>query len=280
MKNESKTVKSDVDSTDKMVVIVFADEKHAYEGSKALNDLHGEGSLTLYGSAIVAKNGDGKVTVKQAADEGPLGTAVGLATGTLIGLLGGPVGVVIGATTGTLAGSVYDVAQLGVGEQFLTEAAQALSPGKVAVIAEVEEEWVTPLDTRMETLEGTVIRQPRAEFLDAQIERETAARKAELARLKAERDHAVGAAKAKLQAKVQAAQQALREESARLKEKIAATERERKAKIATIKAQAAHARGEFKEKIQKRIADSQARHQARKEKLSQAWELVKEAAAI
>src|SRR3974377_1003384 len=155
MKNESmKTVKSDVDSTDKMVVIVFADERHAYEGSKALNNLHAEGSLTLSGSAIVAKDADGKVSVKQAADEGPLGTAVGLATGTLVGLLGGPVGVAIGATTGTLAGSVYDVAQLGVGEQFLTEAAQALSPGKVAVIAEVEEEGWPPLDRAREIHEA------------------------------------------------------------------------------------------------------------------------------
>jgi len=162
---------------------------------------------------------------------------------------------------------------------YLTEAAEALSPGKIAVIAEIAEEWVTPLDTRMETLGGTVIRQPRAEFIDAQIERETVARKAELAQLKAERDHAIGEAKAKLQAKVEAAQRALREESARLKEKIAAGERERQAKIEAITAQAAHASGEIKEKIQKRIADSQARHEVRKEKLSQAWQLVKEAAA-
>jgi len=280
MKNESQQSNSDMDSSDKLVVIVFPDEKHAYEGSKALKDLHGEGGLTLYGSAIVAKDGDGKVTVKEAADEGPLGTAVGLATGTLIGVLGGPVGVAIGATTGMLTGSVYDVAQLGVGEQFLTEAAQALSPGKIAVIAEIEEEWVTPLDSRMEALGGTVIRQPRAEFIDTHTERELAARNAELAKLKAERDRAVGEAKAKLQTKVQAAQQALRQESARLKEKIAASERERKAKLDAIKEQAAHAREDAKEKIQKRLAASQSRHSVRKEKLSQAWQLVKEAAAI
>ena len=75
---------------DKMIVVVFDNEKKAYEGSKALKDLHAEGSITLYASAVIAKDADGKVTVKQAADQGPLGTAVGLVTGSLIGLLGGP----------------------------------------------------------------------------------------------------------------------------------------------------------------------------------------------
>ena len=56
------------------------------------------GSITLYARGVIAKDAGGKVTVKEAADEGPLGTAVGLATGSLIGLLGGPVGVAIGAS--------------------------------------------------------------------------------------------------------------------------------------------------------------------------------------
>ena len=41
---------------------------------------------------LVAKNADGKMTVKQAADEGPLGTAVGMLVGAMVGLIGGPAG--------------------------------------------------------------------------------------------------------------------------------------------------------------------------------------------
>ncbi len=105
----------------KMIVVIFDNEKQAYEGSKALKDLHAESSITLYASAVIAKDAGGKVTVQQEADEGPLGTGVGLVTGSLIGLLGGPVGVAIGATAGTFGGVLYDLAKVGVGGDFLDE---------------------------------------------------------------------------------------------------------------------------------------------------------------
>src|SRR5690349_388312 len=103
----------------KMIVTVFNDESRAYKGVNALKELHAEGSLTLYATAVVTKDARGVVSVKQATDEGPLGTVLGLTTGSLIGLLGGPVGLAIGAATGAMAGSVYDIAQLGIGEDFV-----------------------------------------------------------------------------------------------------------------------------------------------------------------
>jgi len=94
------------------------------------------------------------------------------------------VGLVIGAAAGTIAGSLYDVAQIGVGGDFLAEVSKHLLPGKMAVVAEVDEGWVTPLDSRMEHLGGIVVRRARGEFIDAQIEREIEAEKAEIAKLK------------------------------------------------------------------------------------------------
>jgi uncharacterized membrane protein len=265
---------------DKMLVVVFDDESKAYEGVKALRELHAEASLTLYATAVIAKDAQGKVSVKQAADQGPTGTVLGLTTGSLIGLLGGPVGLAVGAATGTIAGSLYDLAQVGVGEDFLAEVSQNLSPGKVAVVAEVDEEWVTPLDTRMDMLGGVVFRRARGEFIDAQIEREIAADKAELAKLKAEYNQAVGDAKAKLQAKIDAAQNRLQARRDLINEKIEAIKREREAKIKSLQEQAAKAKGEMKAKLEKRIAEARANHEARVDKLSKAWQLIKEAAAI
>src|SRR5262245_41704417 len=106
---------------DKMVVIVFDNESKAYEGSRALVDLHKENSLTIYGYAVIAKDSKGNLNIKQATDQGPVGTGIGFATGALIGLLGGPAGLAIGAATGTLAGSLYDLAQVGIGEDFIYE---------------------------------------------------------------------------------------------------------------------------------------------------------------
>jgi uncharacterized membrane protein len=265
---------------DKMLVVVFDNESKAYEGIKALRELHAEASLTLYATAVIAKDANGKVSVKQAADQGPLGTVLGLTTGSLIGLLGGPAGLAVGATTGTFAGSLYDLAQVGVGEDFLAEVSQRLSPGKVAVVAEIDEEWVTPLDTRMDALGGIAFRRARGEFIDAQIEREIAADKAEIAKLKAEHNQAVGEAKAKLKAKLDAAQNRLQARRDLLKENVEAIKREGEAKMKSLQEQTAQAKGEMKAKLEKRIGEARADHQLRVDKLSKAWQLIKEAAAI
>jgi len=264
----------------KMIVVVLNNESSAYEGVKALRELHAEGSLTLYATAVIARDAEGKVNVKQAADQGPLGTVLGFTTGSLIGLLGGPVGLAVGAAAGGIAGSLYDLAQVGVGDDFLTEVSQNLLPGNAAVVAEVDEDWVTPLDTRMETIGGVVFRRNRGEFIDAQIEQEIAADRAELAELKAEYDQAVGDSKAKLKAKIEAAHNRLQAKRDRFNEKIAAIKREEEAKIQSLNDQAAKAKSEMKVKMEKRIAEARADHKARVDKLNQAWQLVKEAAAI
>ena len=264
---------------DKMVVIVCDNERNAYEGTKALRELHDEGSLTLYATAVIAKDSKGAVSVKQTADQGAVGTVSGLATGSLIGLLGGPLGLAAGAAAGTLAGSLYDLAQVGVGSDFLDEVSRRLLPGKTAVVAEIDEVWITPLDTRIEALGGTVIRRPRGEFIDAQIEKEIAATKAEIKELKAEHNREVGEAKAKLQTKIDAAQERLQSQRDRIKERVEAHKREAEAKIKTLQEQAAKARGEMKVRLEQRVAEARADHEARVEKLNRAWQLVKEAAA-
>jgi hypothetical protein len=65
---------------DKMIVTICASEKEAYEGGRALKEMHDEGSIVLYAMAIIAKEPNGKMAVKQAADQGPGGTVLGMAT--------------------------------------------------------------------------------------------------------------------------------------------------------------------------------------------------------
>ena len=49
---------------DRMLVVVFDNESKAYEGKEALLQLDGEGSITAYGYAVVAKDSDGNPMVK------------------------------------------------------------------------------------------------------------------------------------------------------------------------------------------------------------------------
>jgi uncharacterized membrane protein len=265
---------------DKMIVAVFDNETAAYQGVKALKELDDEGSITLFGVAVVAKDAQGAVSVKHEGDQGPVGTAVGLTTGSLIGLLGGPVGLAVGAVTGTIAGSLYDLAQLGIGGDFMDEVSLYLVPGKTAVVAEVDEEWVTPLDARMRDLKGIVIRRTRDAFIEAQFQREIAADQAELDRLEAEHRQAVGEAKARLQARIDATKQRMQNRHEQMKQRLAAVKREGEAKIKALQESAAKAHGERKVKMEKRLAQARANHKARTEKLSQAAELIREAASI
>ena len=50
----------------KFVVVVFPNEAQAYQGTRAFMDLHAEGSITLYGMAVVAKDAEGKFAIKTA----------------------------------------------------------------------------------------------------------------------------------------------------------------------------------------------------------------------
>lgn len=147
-------------------------------------------------------------------------------------------------------------------------------------MADVDEEWVTPVDSRMEPLGGVVFRRARGEFIDAQIERGIAADKAELARLQAERDRAVGEAKVKLQAKIDATQKRIQTRRDGIEAKIESIKREEEAKIKSLEEQAAKAKGDAKSYLDRRITETRADHEARNAKLSKAWQLVKEAAAI
>jgi uncharacterized membrane protein len=187
---------------ERMLVVIFDNETKAFEGASALRQLEREGSLTVYAGVVLAKNVDGTTTVKQVDDSGPVGTLIGTSIGGLIGLLGGPVGVAIGAVSGLAVGALSDTADARVGDDFVEEVAKSLTPGKVAVIAEVNEEWTTPVDTRLEALGGLVIRRALWDVREQMRKERIAAMKADLTQLKEEMSKANAERKAKLQARI------------------------------------------------------------------------------
>jgi uncharacterized membrane protein len=262
---------------DNMLVVVFDSELKAYDGSRALQELQNEGSINLYAKAVIARDASGKVEVKQEGDMGPVGTAVGLLTGSLIGLLGGPVGLALGAYAGTVGGLFFDLGHLTVGEDYLSEVEKSLLPGKAAVVAEVWEDWTLPVDTRMEALGGVVFRRTSTEVVDEQIERDVAALNTDLAELEAERDQATGEARAKLQAKVDATKARLQAAQDAIQARIEASQKETEEKIKSLQEQAAKETGERKAKHEARIVALKADQMRRSDLLKKAWDLTKEA---
>lgn len=187
---------------DRMLVVVFDSEKQAYEGKRALSELNSDGSIGLYGYAVVAKNADGTSAVKQGDDAGPLGTLVGTSLGSLVGALFGPVGLAIGASAGLAGGATVDLANAGVGEDFIADVSKTLLPRKVAVVAEIDEDWTLPVDDRMEALGGIVFRRAISDVKHKIHEENIASMKADLAQFKAEKAQAHADRKTKLQERI------------------------------------------------------------------------------
>jgi uncharacterized membrane protein len=261
---------------DKVIAVVFNNETRAYEGLRAIRELHHDGHITIYDDAVVVKDASGNVATREVSD-GSVGTVVGLLTGSLIGVLGGPVGVAVGASTGTLAGAAFDLSRAGINADFVDEISASLLPGTAAVLAEVDEDWQAPIDGRMEALGGHVFRRNRIDVEDAYFARQDAAFREELRALDAERQQAAAERKARLDAKIAATRHTLQEKQGAVKARVDAITREGEARIELLQKQAADAREETKERVKERLAAARADYGRRSETVHQAWELTKSA---
>jgi uncharacterized membrane protein len=223
---------------ERILAVVFDNEKKAYEGKTALRQVEQDGDIVIYNGAVVTKHADGTASVKEFDDFGGTGAIAGTALGGLIGLLGGPAGMVVGAASGLFAGAIVDVGYFDdarVGEDFVADLFKSLTPNKVAVVAEVDEEWTTPVDTRMEALGGTVYRRSMWEVRDIADQKEIAAMKADLAQLKAEQAKVNAERKAKLQKKIEQLQAKINAQQKKAKERQAAFEARQKSKSDVLK---------------------------------------------
>jgi uncharacterized membrane protein len=265
---------------DNIVVVVFENESKAYQGSQALREMEIEGSIHLYAKAVLSSDADGKVQVKQSSDLGAAATAGGLVIGALIGLLGGPVGAAIGAGVGTSGGFLYDMAHLGVSQDYLDGVGKSLKPGKAAVVAEIWEDWTLPVDTTMQSFGGVVFRHTRKDILDQQVERDITMLKAEIDELEAEHERASGEAKRKLQEKIDTVRAKLQTRVNNLQASFEASQRETETKIDSLQERAAKARGERKAELEKRIAELKAEQKRRSEQLKQAVQDIKKTLGV
>ena len=238
---------------ERMLVVVFDNESKTYEGSHALKQLDAEGSIAIHAESVIKKNADGTVTVKQSEDDFPVRTVGGTAIGSLIGLLEGPVGLGIGAAAGALAGAIGDLHVAGVDGEYLDDVSAALTPGKCAVIADVSEEWVTPVDTRMEALGGAVYRTAKKTVEEDERARDVAALRAEIAQLKAEYAQARADRRAKLKARIDKLETKLQAKLDQAKQRSEQIKSETEAKIQALQQKAAKAQGDIKATLDARV---------------------------
>jgi len=148
------------------IAVIFKDTSKAYKGLHALWQLDAEGIVTVHGTAVVHRDEWGEFQVDTKETHPALATAVGVGVGALLGALAGPAGAAVGAAGGAAIGAAAGAA-VGIGadlgradtrDQAADETAFVLAAGKSAVIADVSEDSISAIDTRMRELGGTVRR--------------------------------------------------------------------------------------------------------------------------
>jgi len=138
----------------RIMVIVFDNQSDAEEGKNKLLQLDSEGSIGTYGYAVVAKKADDTVVLRQLDRHGTLSPFANSLLGSLCdSACPAP------ESAATQAGDpAPDSSRNERGKDFIRDMTQVLLPNRVAIVAEVEEEWPPLLDRRMESIGGVVFR--------------------------------------------------------------------------------------------------------------------------
>lgn len=115
-----------------LIAIAYDDEFKAEEVRLTLAKLQKEYLIELEDAAVVVKDAEGKIKLKQAINLTSAGAVSGGFWGLLIGtLFFMPIlGVAVGASAGAIGGALSDI---GVDDKFMRELGETLKPGSSAL---------------------------------------------------------------------------------------------------------------------------------------------------
>jgi len=170
---------------ERMVVAIFDDEAKAEEGSNALQTIGDDGVVAVHTIRMFSRQPDGTLTSEDIYDILPEGTMGGTAIGSLAGLLGGPLGLAVGAASGLLVGATADYAKRRVTTAFAQQVADELTPGRTAIVAEVDEEEIDAVNARLQPLGATLLRRDLSDIADREYEDKMDTIKRDLADIRA-----------------------------------------------------------------------------------------------
>jgi uncharacterized membrane protein len=140
-----------------LVFIAFPSEQKAEEVREKVLEMQKEYLIELGDAVVAVKDDKGRIKLNQLMNTTAAGAVSGALWGTLIGLifLNPLLGTAIGAASGALGGSLTDV---GINDQFMKDAASALSPGTAGLFLLVRKMTTDKVLADLEGVGGTVMR--------------------------------------------------------------------------------------------------------------------------
>ena len=138
-----------------ILVVTFEDETQGMSVLSTLKSLKHQDLLKLDDAAVIVKDAEGKVEVKNMTESGvKAGAITGGALGLLIGSFLFPVaGIVLGAVGGGLVGKSLHT---GIDKDFVIEVRNSLQPGSSAILFIVSHENVGVLIAALEPYKGKI----------------------------------------------------------------------------------------------------------------------------
>lgn len=154
-----------------LVVITFDSEEKAESVVETLKGLEHQSFMSLEDTAVVVKDSEGKVHIKNAVDKT---VKQGAAFGGLLGMFLGvlflvPVG---GLLLGAIGGAVYGkLADMGVDKKFIDTVSESLQPGTSAIFFVVRSANIEIAMAALRPYEGKVLQTTLPPNLEEELKR-------------------------------------------------------------------------------------------------------------
>lgn len=152
-----------------VIVAAFKDIDGASNALKTLQDAKREKFITIEDAAVITKDANGKVKIKDTADMGAgKGATIGAITGGVIGLLAGPVGWVAlgGGVIGGLAAKLHDS---GFPDDQLKQLSAGLTPNSSALVAVIDHVWVAEVERELASQQADLVTQTLSNDIHQQL---------------------------------------------------------------------------------------------------------------
>jgi uncharacterized membrane protein len=142
---------------EQFVAVTFPSATMTREGVDAIKRLRAEGSIRIYGTAVVTRDSMGKLSVQEVGKRGHAATVASTLIGGLAGLPFGPLAMAIGAVGGALIGHSAEVLHEGDAAKVVHKISRDVDPGKAVVVVEIAEGGLIEFTALMKRMGGTVL---------------------------------------------------------------------------------------------------------------------------
>jgi uncharacterized membrane protein len=260
------------------IAILCDSEPRAYECLHALEQLHKDGTISLYERLVIERDAEGEISTKQTSERPLRRTGIGALLGALVGLFGGPAGVILGVAVGGLAGALDESVRWTLSDEYVANIGKSMGPNTFGVLAEVHEKTTGAIDARMVPLGAKVLRETRRHFVHDMIEKRRKWHREDVDNGRLER--ATDKAKSMeldLEADLYDARNRLKRTAEDARMQLDQTKADLDDKLATLEEQLARAKPDVRKDLEHRVQEIQRDLSERERKLSRALAIAEEA---